>query len=285
MLYRVEGIVIRSTDYGEGNKIVTLLTDTHGKRGMIIRGARKPKSRYGALAQLFTYGDYSFYQSGSLGTLNSGEVIASFRELREGLEGPAYASYAVELTDRAVGDEEAGQYLFRQLRACLEQLAAGKDPSVVLRVYEMKIAAAAGYLPVLDACVHCGREDGAFLFSAAAGGALCAQCRHRDPAAIVLDDAVWKLLRLFAGLDLARLGNIAVKETSKRQLQTAMRSWLDAHLDLRLKSRQFLDQLERHGELLGRPPESGARAHVEQPPPSAGDEGTGIGGEGKKGGG
>lgn len=267
MLYRVEGIVIRSTDYGEGNKIITLLTDTHGKRGIVIRGARKPKSRYGALAQLFTYGDYSFYQSGSLGTLNSGEVIASFRELREGLEGPAYASYAVELTDRAVGDEDAGTFLFRQLRACLEHLAAGKDPSVVLRVYEMKIVAAAGYLPSLEACVHCGREDGPFLFSAAAGGSLCSQCRHRDPSALVLDDAVWKLLRLFAGLDLARLGNISVKEASKRQLQTAMRAWMDAHLDLRLKSRHFLDQLERHGELLGRPPESGVREHVEEQAP------------------
>lgn len=252
MLYRANGIVIRSIDYGEGNKIVTLLTDTLGKQGIMIRGARKPRSRHGALAQLFTYGDYSFYKTGSLGTLNSGEVIESYRALREGLEGPAYAAYAVELTDRAVGEEDAGSYMFRQLQACLSGLAAGKDPAIVLRVYEMKIAAAAGYLPALDACVNCSRTEGAFRFSAAAGGALCPSCRHRDPAALTLDDAVWKLLRLFVGLDLARLGSIAVKEASRSQLQAAMRGWMDAHLGLHLKSRHFLDQLERHGELLGR---------------------------------
>lgn len=259
MLYRVEGIVIRSTDYGEGNKIVTLLTETHGKQGLVIRGARKPKSRYGALAQLFTYGEYSYYKSGSLGTLNSGEVIEPFRELREGLDGPAYASYAAELTDKAVGDEDAGSFLFRQLKACLSGLAQGKDPAVLMRVYEMKIVGAAGYLPALDECANCGRTEGEFRFSPALGGALCPLCRHRDPSALELDEAVWKLLRLFVGLDLARLGNITLKESSKRQLQLAMRRWMDAHLGLNLKSRHFLDQLERHGELLGRAPESGVR--------------------------
>jgi DNA repair protein RecO (recombination protein O) len=259
MLYRVEGIVIRSIDYGEGNKIVTLLTAGNGKQGIVIRGARKPKSRHGALAQLFTYGDYSFYKSGSLGTLNSGEVIESYRELRQGLDGPAYASYAAELTDRAVGDEDAGAFLFRQLNACLSALAAGKDPGVILRVYEMKVIGAAGYMPVLEECANCGSGEGEFRFSPAAGGALCSRCRHRDPAALELDESVWKLLRLFAGLDLARLGSIALKDSSKSQLQLALRHWMDHHLNLHLKSRQFLDQLERHGELLGRAPETGLR--------------------------
>ncbi len=259
MLYRVDGIVIRSTDYGEGNKIVTLLTRTHGKQGVVIRGARKTKSRYGALAQLFTYGDYAFYKSGSLGTLNSGEVIEPFRELREGLEGPAYASYAAELTDKAVGDEDASGYLFGQLKACLSALAEGKDPAVIIRIYEWKVAAASGYSPVLDSCVNCGRTEGVFRFSAASGGALCPVCQGRDPGAFTLDDAVWKLLKLFARLDLDRIGTISVKDSSKKQLQAVLRSWIDTHLGLHLKSRNFLDQLERHGELLGRPPESGVR--------------------------
>ncbi len=35
MLYRVEGIVIRSMDYGEGNKIITLCTESGGKVGVL----------------------------------------------------------------------------------------------------------------------------------------------------------------------------------------------------------------------------------------------------------
>jgi DNA repair protein RecO (recombination protein O) len=251
MLYRVEGLVIRSTDYGEGNKIITLLTPTYGKQGIIVRGAKKLKSRYGSLAQLFTYGDYSYYKAGSLGTLNSGEIIESFRELREGLEKTAYAAYAAELTDRAINDDEAAAYLFHQLKACQIALAEGKDPQVVLRVYEMKIASSAGYAPMLEECVSCGKQDGPFRFSALAGGALCPQCSHRDPKALVLEEAVWKLLRVFSAIDLRRLGNITVRDNSKRQLQLVLRNWLDTHLNLNLKSRNFLDQWEKYGDLLG----------------------------------
>lgn len=265
MLYRVEGIVIRSTDYGEGNKIITLLTPSYGKQGVVVRGAKKAKSRYGALAQLFTYGEFSFYKSGSLGTLNSGEIIEPFRELREGLEGPAYAAYAAELTDRAVGDDEAAAYLFHQLKACQTALAEGKDPQVVLRVYEMKVVGASGYAPVLDECVSCGRTDEPFRFSPAAGGALCRACGHRDPAALELQEAVWKLLRLFAALDLRRLGNVTVKESSKKQLQLALRRWMDTHMALNLKSRNFLDQWEKYGDLLGQ------REPKQPPAPDTGD--------------
>lgn len=251
MLYRVEGLVIRSTDYGEGNKIITLLTPTHGKQGVIVRGAKKLKSRYGSLAQLFTYGDYSYYKTGSLGTLNSGEIITSFQELRQGLEGPAYAAYAAELTDRAINDDEAAAYLFHQLKACQIALAEGKDPQIVVRAYEMKVASAAGYAPMLDECVSCGRQEGPFRFSATSGGALCSSCKYRDSSALELEETVWKLLRVFSALDLRRLGNITVRESSKRQLQLALRRWMDNHLNLNLKSRNFLDQWEKYGDLLG----------------------------------
>jgi DNA repair protein RecO (recombination protein O) len=253
MLYRVEGIVIRSSDYGEGNKIITLLTPSYGKQGIVVRGAKKPKSRYGSLAQLFTYGEFSYYMGGSLGNLNSGEIIESYRELREGLEGPAYAAYAAELTDRAINDDEAAAYLFHQLKACQTALASGKDPQIVVRVYEMKVVGAAGYAPVLEECVNCGRQEGSFRFSCIAGGALCSLCRHRDPSALELEEGVWKLLRVFSALDMRRLGNITVKESSKRQLQSVLRRWVDTHLNLNLKSRNFLDQWEKYGDLLGQP--------------------------------
>jgi DNA repair protein RecO (recombination protein O) len=265
MLYRVEGIVIRSTDYGEGNKIITLLTPSYGKQGVVVRGAKKAKSRYGALAQLFTYGEFSYYKSGSLGTLNSGEIIEPFRELREGLEGPAYAAYAAELTDRAINDDEAAAYLFHQLKACQTALAEGKDPQIVLRVYEMKVIGAAGYAPVLDECANCGSVERPFRFSAFAGGALCANCRHKDPGALELEESVWKLLRLFADLDLRRLGSVTVKDSSKRQLQLVLRRWIDTHLGLNLKSRNFLDQWEKYGDLLGQ------REPKPAEPPEAGD--------------
>jgi len=245
MLHRVEGIVIRCMDYGENNKIVTLLTKTGGKAGVLIRGAKKVKSRHSSLAQPFTYGEFQFFRSTGLGTLNHGEIIASHHGLRMQLDLSAYASYAAELTDRALQEEEASSFLFEQLLACYTALQEGKDPAIVLHLYEMRILDLAGYAPQLEQCLHCGNVMGPFKLSPGSGGVLCSRCEGRDPYGIPLGEGVHKLLRLFKGMDMRRLGAITVKESTKAELKRCMRALMDAQLGLHLKSRNFLDQLDK----------------------------------------
>jgi DNA repair protein RecO (recombination protein O) len=247
MLYRVEGIVIRSMDYGEGNKIITLCTQTHGKIGVMARGARKLKSRHAAITQPFTYGEYVFYrQNTGLGTLNQGEIIESHFSLRGDLVLAAYASYACELLDRSLHDEEVGGFWFSQLKSCLEGLSAGKDPQIVIHLYEMKILQSSGYGPSFETCVSCGSSEDSALISPRLGGRLCRRCHHHDPAAKVVSPGTLKLLMLFEKMDMRRLGNIVVKDSTKAELKQVMRSFMDMQLALNLKSRHFLDQLDKY---------------------------------------
>lgn len=245
MLHRVEGIVIRSMDYGEGNKIVTLLTKTNGKAGVLIRGAKKIKSKHSSLAQPFTYGEFVYFRSSGLGTLNYGEIIESHHILREKLDLAAYASYAAELTDRSLQDDESTSFHFEQLKACFTALNEGKDPQIVIHLYEMRILDLSGYAPELDECVSCANRVGPFRLSPHAGGILCTNCAGRDPSAILLGDGAYKLLKIFRRTDMRRLGSIQVKPETKEELKLCMRRLMDTHLGLQLKSRNFLDQLEK----------------------------------------
>ncbi|RXZ77155.1 DNA repair protein RecO [Paenibacillaceae bacterium] len=245
MQYRVEGIVIRSMDYGEGNKIVTILTETHGKAGIIVRGAKKLKSRYGSLVQPFTWGEFIYFKKGGLGTLKHGEIIESHHLLRESLELAAYASYTAELVDRVLQDNEAGSYLYNQLKALYGALAEGKDPQITTHLFEMKILEAAGYGPELSACISCGEESGPFVLSFRAGGVLCKRCLMKDPEHLALGEGAIKLMRVFKQMDLRRLGEIQVRKETRQALKIGMRKLMDTHLGLKLKSRSFLDQLDQ----------------------------------------
>lgn len=245
MLYRVEAIVIRSMDYGENNKIVTLLTKTNGKAGVLIRAAKKVKSRHSALAQPFTYGEFQYFRSQGLGTLHHGEIIVSHHDLRMQLELCAHASYAAELADRTLQEDEPSGRHFEQLKACLEALGEGKDTQIVLNLYEMRILDLSGYAPEVEECVSCSNRVGPFRLSAHAGGILCTRCYHRDPSALELSENAHKLLRLLRRLDMRRLGSIAIKPETKAELKRCMRSLMDAQLGLQLKSRHFLDQLDK----------------------------------------
>ncbi|WP_054024226.1 DNA repair protein RecO [Bacillus sp. FJAT-28004] len=245
MLYRVEGIVLRSMDYGEGNKIVTLLTKTNGKAGVLIRGAKKIKSKHSSLAQPFTYGEFVYFRSSGLGTLNHGEILESHHILREKLDLAAYSSYVSELTDRSLQDDEATGFHFEQLKACLSAFQDGKDPQIVSHLYEMRILDLSGYAPELDQCVSCGNVIGPFKLSPYVGGILCSRCTGKDPQAVQLGEGAYKLLRLFRRMDMRRLGSIQVKPETKAELKLAMRKLMDTHLGLQLKSRNFLDQLDK----------------------------------------
>ncbi|MEK3881610.1 DNA repair protein RecO [Paenibacillus sp. PL2-23] len=245
MLYRVEGIVVRCMDYGESNKIVTLLTKTNGKAGVLIKGAKKVRSRHSSLAQPFTYGEYQYFRGSGLGTLNHGEIIESHHDLRMQLDLSAYAAYAAELTDRTLQEDEPSVFYFEQLKACLAALSDGKDPQIVIHLYEMRVLDLAGYAPELEECVSCGNRVGPFKLSAQAGGILCARCGGRDPSAAAISESAHKLLRLFRRMDMRRLGAISVKTDTKLELKRLMRSLMDVQLGLQLKSRHFLDQLDK----------------------------------------
>src|SRR5690606_7458924 len=137
LLYRVEGLVIRSLDYGEGGKIITLFTEGAGKTGVLARGAKKTGSRFSAAVQPFTYGEFVFYRGGGLGTLNSADIIASHHRLREDLYLSAVAAYLAEMTDRLVADGESAPRLYRQLLGALGALDDGKDARTIAHIYEM----------------------------------------------------------------------------------------------------------------------------------------------------
>ncbi|PYI51951.1 DNA repair protein RecO [Paenibacillus flagellatus] len=248
MLVRVEAIVIRSMDYGEGNKILTLFSKEAGKIGVMARGAKKLKSRHTAIAQPFTHGEFVLFRTGQqMGSLNAGEIWNAYHRLREDLNKAAYASYLMELTEKTVGDNEPNASLFEQLKGSLDAMDEGKDPQIVLHIYEMKMLAIAGYRPVLDECVSCGAKDGPMWLSVSMGGTVCGRCRSADVSAIPLPEGTLKLLRLFLGMDVRRLGRTEVKESTKSQLKQCIRQLLDAHLDVKWKARHFLDQMEKYG--------------------------------------
>ncbi|MNW62451.1 DNA repair protein RecO [compost metagenome] len=54
------------------------------------------------------------------------------------------------------------------------------------------------------------------------------------------------MLSLFEKMDFRRLGAIGVKDATKAELKTVMRAFMDMQLGLKLKSRSFLDQLDKY---------------------------------------
>ena len=245
MLQKCEGIVLRTTDYGETNKIVTLYTREWGKIGVMARGAKKPKSRLSAITQPFTYGSFLLQKGSGLGNLQQGEIITPLRAIREDIFLTAYASYVVELTDKSTDEKKSNPFIFELLCQTLTYLNDGYDPEILKNIYEMKMLPVLGLHPILNQCAVCGSQEGQFSFSIREGGIICHRCLTKDPYHLKLSSATIKLLRIFYFFDLNRLGNISVKGETKAELKKVIDAYYNEYSGLFLKTKKFIEQLDQ----------------------------------------
>ncbi|MCP3741356.1 DNA repair protein RecO [Rossellomorea sp. BNER] len=244
MLQKCEGIVIRTNQYGESNKIVTIFSREFGKIGVMARGARKPNSRLSSVSQLFTYGHFLFQKSTGLGTLQQGEIISTYRHIREDLFKTAYATYIVDLLDKVTEDKKSDPYLYELLSQTIHYIDEGYDPDILTNIFEMKMLPILGLYPNVNQCSVCGEKEGTFSFSFKENGLICHRCKDKDPYHMPLSSNAVKLIRLFYYFDLSRLGNVSVKDVTKEELKKVIRTYYDEYSGLALKSRRFLDQMD-----------------------------------------
>src|SRR5207244_11213895 len=98
--YRDRAVVLRKLDYGEADRIFTLLTREHGKVGAIAKGVRRPSSKLGPSLEL--YGHVDVLLAKGRGEL---DVVAQVARLpRYRLEGEvsrmAHAAFVPERAER-----------------------------------------------------------------------------------------------------------------------------------------------------------------------------------------
>lgn len=245
MLKTIEGIVVRTQNYGETHKIITIFSKEMGKISAICRGANKGKSKLSALAQPFIKANFLIYVSKGLSTVQQGEVIQSFRSLREDIMKTAYAAYLVELTMMLTDDREAERYLYNQLDLTLDWINNEEELMVPLFMLELKLFKRGGFAPIIDCCARCGSMNNLTSFSVREGGLLCSDCFYTDEHAMLLSPNVIKLLPIFMKAGLEQIGTINMKHANIQLLRKIFDNYYDTYGSYQLKSKRFLEQIAR----------------------------------------
>jgi DNA repair protein RecO (recombination protein O) len=243
-LYKTDAIIIRTRDYREADRLVTLFTRERGKVHAVAKGTRKLKSRKRGAIQLLTYGGFMLHEGRTLDTITQCEIINSFQDLRNDLDRLVYATYMAELTDGFLMDNEPDEEFFLLLVTALHLLSC-LDPEVLTRAFELRLLANAGFRPELENCVACHRPRpaGQVRFSPALGGVLCPDCAAPDTGAVAVNPGDINVLKQLLQIDLRRLQVLKVSPPAKKLLARLMRAYIHCRLEKRVKSLDFLHSL------------------------------------------
>ena len=242
-VYGSEAIPLKRMDFGEADRIITVLTPGYGKLRCIAKGVRRSTSRMAGHLELFAHVHLMLARGRELDVVTQASTVAPFRELREDLLRSAHAYHLAELVDGFLQDRDENRAVFSLLEQALAALAEGTtSPELVARHFEVQLLGAVGFRPELVACLGCSEAiaPGPNGYSASLGGVLCPACAPREESARPILTDTLKLLRLLQRTPSVVDLRLTVVPATLRDVERLLRAHLELVLERRLKAVEFV---------------------------------------------
>ena len=212
-LFRTNAIVIRSTNYGESDKIVTFFTKDFGKVRGIAKGARRSRKRFQNALGLFSHLRLIFFDREGMGLVRAEgcDILFTFPKIREDLRKIFYGNYYLELVNEMAGERETNQEAFDLLLSFLLNLEAGEAQEEQLRMFEIRMLSLYGYRPNMKRCDLCKedwedlKETPTLFFSPEKGGLVCEGCSKILNNLIPLSLGTARLIERISQMELGKI--------------------------------------------------------------------------------
>ena len=242
--YRDEAIVLRSLDYGEADRILTLFTKDHGKVGAIAKGARRQPSRLGPALQVYHHLDVQLATGRNLDVVTQAVAVAGPR-MPADIEWTARAAVICELADTFSEERHPEPDVFALTRDGLAELAQEPEPRRATARFLIEVLLRLGYGPRLRECAGCERPlpETPAAFSPEAGGFLCSDCAR--PGMPLVPVRAIKVLRVLEAGDVDLYRRLKLSDELLSSLEDVLEAQLEFHLDRQLRSLRFLRQMRR----------------------------------------
>lgn len=234
---KLRGIVIGENQNGESSKRILVLAKGVGRVMLSARGAKNTKSKLLSGTQLFSYCDFLAYEGRGFYSMTQADLIESFYGIRTDMDKLAEAVYLAELVDKTC---PTGMEQDDTLRLLLYSLAALEKtqlpPRLVSRIFEVKYLQISGFLSG-EGCMVCGSGDESLFFSENQGELLCK--KHCCGGEMPLLTAVEKAISFITQRDGSQIFAFVLSDEAMAQLDSILRRYLEVHMGVVLKSREF----------------------------------------------
>jgi len=236
-----EAVVLRSFAFGEADRVLHVYTQASGRVGVVAKGVRRTKSRFGGRLEPFSHVELAVHRGrGELGTVTGASLVRSHDRVRSDPYRLRVGLVGLEAMLRLFTEEERNDRAFLALTRFLDALderesQIGRRPALdpLLLSFQLKLLWLSGFLPHLGSCVECGAEDGLVAFLPQAGGAVCAAC---DRGGIALSPDGLRALAELLGTPIADAPSLTVGDRAARDVLGVVTSSYEHHGGFRLRT-------------------------------------------------
>jgi DNA repair protein RecO (recombination protein O) len=246
--HTTSAIVLRTWPFGESDRIVSFLTESHGKMSGIAKGAKRSRKRFANSLEPFSLVTLRFQERPhtSVAFISACELQHAYTRLAGSLEKIAYASYLVEITEGLIAEREDNPMVFNHLREGLLCLEAGEISQLFLARFQLRLLKLTGYQPVFDRCGRCGVDRWQSIarlwhFSLRDGGVLCAFCARLRKEIFSLTPQALDLMAAIQNEN-ATETDVACTPSILNEIRSVLLRFVQWHLNKEIKSASFLHE-------------------------------------------
>ena len=235
---KTRGLVLKEYEAGESDKRLLLLCKDHGRIFAYARGARKPKSKFMAAAQLFTYSDFVLTTGRGFHSVTQAQVIESFYDLRTDYDALTAAHLIMEVCERTLLEDTSCDDLLLLALKSLGHLSKQKLPPIqVIGVFFLRFFAYYGLAPDTESCIVCSEDVEADAFFSVEG----LVCRlHKPNYSVKLSRAAVFALRHILKGELAAAFRFNAHDSVIKEIWDASQMLWRCHFDWKLKAAEFI---------------------------------------------
>jgi DNA repair protein RecO (recombination protein O) len=252
-LYTTNAIVIRSSNYGESDKIVTFLTKDFGKIRGIAKGARRSRKRFQNALGLFSHIRLIFFDREGMGLVRAEgcDILHAFPKIRGNLKKIFYGNYYLEFVDEMAGERETNREAFDLLLSFLSNLEEGDPKEEDLRIFEIRMLSLFGYQPNMKRCDVCKKdwdavkEAATVFFSPQKGGVICEACSRSFNNLISLSLGTARLIERISQMELGKIHRLKFTPQALSESRELLPRFITYQLGKQLKSLKALRDLKR----------------------------------------
>jgi len=256
-----EGILLKSVNWKENSKIVTIFTDNAGRQSIIDRGGRSLKSKRGRL-HTFSRLEIGYFKSekSGMGYITEVDPVETFQFEREGALGRlTFASAALELLYDLLPDDEPQEGLYHLTVQYFRQIDTVPKQAIipVFIAYFLKLLSYLGYRPNFAGCISCAKDRNQtvmansngvnyYVFSPERGGLVCSACQMPGEYYIKLQsERLDKIYRLQTA-SLTESSGVKLKLDEAEELLEILTNFFRYQTEAKeLKSLKFLEKLKK----------------------------------------
>lgn len=230
--------MLRSIDWSDSSKIVSLYTRENGRLDVVAKGARRSSSRYrGVLESMNLIECLVYFSEGrELQNLGTTHLENSFRKIREDLNQTAVALASLELVQKLFRLTQPDQVFFDFLITMLKSLEDGTEGKIILWYFILKLASYLGFRPEFETCISCGEKkpDSSKSFRYSDGSVLCAECGSGSEVTDFSRREVWTYLAMLQKKSHKKLEQVQLPE-NKFNYTSFLMSYLNYHTEQNLE--------------------------------------------------